>query len=69
MKELIRTNDWVRLSWIEALLTASGIETLVLDTHASIVEGSIGAIERRLMVDDADHGRALGVLAEAGQAT
>lgn len=68
MKELVRTNDWVRLSWIEALLNAAGIETLVFDTHASIIEGSIGAIERRLMVEDADHERALAVLAEAGEA-
>lgn len=67
MKELIRTNDWIRLSWIEAMLTAAGIETLVLDTHASIVEGSIGAIQRRVMVDDDDLQRARTMLIEAGE--
>lgn len=67
MKELIRTNDWVRLSWIEAVLTAAGIEPLVLDTHASIVEGSIGAIQRRVMVDDDDLERARALLIEAGE--
>ena len=65
MKELARTNDWVRLSWIEAVLAAAGIDTLVLDTHASIVEGSIGAIQRRVMVDDGDLSRAQRVLTEA----
>jgi hypothetical protein len=68
MKELLRTNDLVRLSWIQALLAAAGIEAFVLDNHTSIVEGSIGAIPRRLMVADADHGRARLLLAEAGEA-
>jgi Putative prokaryotic signal transducing protein len=66
MKELVRTNDSVRLSWIEALLASAGIEVVVLDAHTSIVEGSIGAIPRRVMVGDGDHRRALDVLAAAG---
>ena len=65
MKELLRTNDLVRLSWAQALLTDAGIEYLVLDQHASLVEGSIGAIQRRLMVDERNHGRAGRLLAEA----
>lgn len=67
MKELIRTNDTVRLSWLQALLAGAGIETVVLDTHTSIIEGSIGAIPRRLMVAEEDHRRARAVLAEAGE--
>lgn len=67
MKELLRTNDPVRLSWIEAYLAASGIEVVVLDLHTSIIEGSIGAIPRRLMVSDADYARARSLLAEAGE--
>jgi len=58
VKELLRTNDPVLLSWAEALLRGEGIEAAVLDEHASIVEGSIGAIPRRLVVEDADHPRA-----------
>ncbi len=50
MVELLRTNDIVRLSFLGALLADAGIETVVLDTHTSILEGSIGAIPRRLMV-------------------
>ena len=65
MKELLRTNDLVRLSWIEALLTDAGIGCLVLDQHTSLVEGSIGAIQRRLMVDERDHLRAKSLVAEA----
>ena len=65
MKELLRTNDLVRLSWAQALLADAGIECLVLDQHTSLVEGSIGAIQRRLMVDDLDHSRAKSVIADA----
>jgi hypothetical protein len=67
MKELLRTNDPVRLSWLQALLRDSGIESLVLDHHTSLVEGSIGAIPRRLMVTVRDHRRARAVLAAAGE--
>ena len=69
MKELLRTNDPVRLSFVEALLSAAGIESVMLDQHTSIVEGSIGAIQRRIMVADRDHGRARTLLAEAGEGT
>jgi putative signal transducing protein len=69
MKELLRTNDPVRLSFLEALLRDSGIESLVLDHHTSLVEGSIGAIPRRLMVQDDDYHRARSVLAAIGEET
>jgi hypothetical protein len=65
MKELLRTNDAVRLSWAQARLSEVGIDSLVLDHHTSLVEGSIGAIPRRLMVAEADHPRARAVIAAA----
>lgn len=65
MKELLRTNDLVRLSWVEALLADAGIVSLVLDEHTSLVEGSIGAIQRRMMVDERDLARAKMLIAEA----
>jgi Putative prokaryotic signal transducing protein len=37
----------------------------VLDQHTSLVEGSIGAIPRRLMVAERDHRRAQSLVAEA----
>jgi hypothetical protein len=65
MKELVRTNDTVRLSWLQAVLDEAGIGTVVLDGYTSIVEGSIGAIPRRLMVAEADHSRASAALRQA----
>ena len=58
----------VRMSWLTALLADAGIEALVLDTHASLVEGSIGAIQRRLMVAGEDLAAARAVLRQAGEA-
>ena len=67
MKELLRTNDPVRLSFLQALLRDSGIESLVLDHHTSLVEGSIGAIPRRLVVTERDYRRARSILTAAGE--
>src|SRR6516164_9765315 len=41
MKELLRTNDAVRLSWLQALLGDSGIDSLILDHHTSLVGGRV----------------------------
>lgn len=65
MKELLRTNDAVLLSFAIALLREDGIEPVVLDTHTSVLEGSIAAIPRRLMVADGDHARARRMLDDA----
>ncbi len=51
----MKTTDPVRLSWARALLGGEGIETYILDTHMSVLEGSAGAIPRRLMVADDDY--------------
>jgi Putative prokaryotic signal transducing protein len=67
MKELLRTNDPVRLSWLQALLDNSGIDSLILDHHTSLVEGSVGAIPRRLVVAERDYRRARALLAAAGE--
>ena len=67
MQELVRTNDAVRLSWLQALLASAGIEAVVLDSYTSIMEGSIGAIPRRLMVRNEDESRARAIMKEAGE--
>ena len=67
MKELLRSNDLVKISWLRALLSDSGIPTFVLDGHTSVLEGSAGAIPRRLCVDDDDYTQALRLLAEVGE--
>jgi hypothetical protein len=68
MRVVAMTNDPVRLSFLTALLADAGIESVLLDQHMSAVEGSIGAIPRRLMVAEADYSRARRVLTEAGEA-
>jgi hypothetical protein len=67
MKELLRTNDVVKLSWLTALLADAEIEAVVLDNHTSILEGSAAAIPRRLAVADDDYNRACRILADAGE--
>ena len=67
MRELLRTTDIVRLSWLVALLADAGIEAHVFDTHTSILQGSIGAIPRRLMVLEEDEAQARRVLKDAGE--
>jgi tRNA1(Val) A37 N6-methylase TrmN6 len=69
MRELLRTTDLVRLSWCQALLAGSHIGTVVLDSHTSVLEGSIGAIPRRLMVADEDYDEAFRLLGDAGEAS
>jgi len=65
MKVILKSNDPVELSWAQALIAAESIPSVVFDTHTAIVEGSIGAIPRRLMVGDDDAQRAEALLAEA----
>lgn len=65
MKELLRTNDVVLLSFLEARLKGEGIEPFILDMNASIVEGSIGILPRRLMVIDEDFEQAGSIVAAA----
>jgi hypothetical protein len=65
MKELLRSNNPVFLSFAQSVLAEAGIEALVFDIHMSVMEGSIGALPRRLMVPDDDLGRARAALAAA----
>ncbi len=51
MEELIRSNDLVLIATVEALLNGAGIDHLVLDQHMSAMEGSIGMLARRVVVD------------------
>ena len=54
MKELIRTNDLILISRIQGILNGEAIKYDLLDIHASIIEGSINAIEKRIVVSDND---------------
>jgi hypothetical protein len=68
MRIVATSNDAVRLSFLLALLSDAGIGAVVLDQYASVTEGSIGAIPRRLAVATEDEYRARRVLAESGEA-
>ena len=59
MREILRSNDVVHLSWVSALLADSGIEAVILDLHMSVMEGSISAIPRRMMVNDDQYEEAM----------
>lgn len=67
MRTIALSNDPVRLSFLQVLLADAGIEAILLDAHASAIEGSIGAIPRRLAVAERDEARARRVLSDAGE--
>lgn len=67
VKELLRTNERVFLSWAQALLAAEEIEAFVMDGHMSVLEGSANAIPVRLMVADEDYDRAKRLFEDAGE--
>lgn len=66
MKELLRSNDPVLLSFVSSLLTEDGIGFIVLDTNMSVMEGSIGILPRRVLVEEDSLNRARNLLTEAG---
>ena len=66
MTELMRSNDPVLLSFALSLLADAGIAAHLADSHMSVLEGSIGALSRRLLVTEPDLARARAVLSEAG---
>jgi hypothetical protein len=66
VRELVRTNDAVLISAIEALLNGADIPHLVVDRNISVLEGSIGAFQRRILVGEDEIDAARKLLAEAG---
>ena len=68
MRELVRTNDIVLVSAIGALLDGAKIHHLVLDQNMSIIEGSLGVLPRRILVNDEDNREARRLLRDAGLA-
>jgi Putative prokaryotic signal transducing protein len=68
MREILRSNDAVLISFVQSLLRQAGIGSVLADQHISLMEGSIGAFPRRLLVGADDWETARSVLAEAGLA-
>lgn len=68
MKELIRTNNAVVLSFATSLLKDAGIHCLVADQSMSILEGSLGLLPQRLLVEADRHDEARRLMTDAGLA-
>ncbi len=66
MRELVRTNDAVLISAIEALLKGARIKHMVVDQNMSVLEGSIGIFPRRILVEEDDADVARELLEDAG---
>jgi len=66
LRELVRTNNAVLISAVEALLNGAEIPHVVLDQHMSVLEGSLGVLPRRLLVADDHAAEARQLLIEAG---
>ena len=65
MRALLKTNDPVVLSFATNVLEQAGIESVVFDSHASIMDGSMIMVPRRLMVLDEDFPKADRLLRQA----
>ena len=66
MRELVRTNDAVLISAIEALLKSANIRHMLVDVNMSVLEGSIGIFPRRILVGEDEIDAARELLTEAG---
>ncbi len=66
MEELIRTNDLVTISFIEALLKDADIGYIIADQAMSALEGMVGAFPRRVLVDGDEVDRARRLIVDAG---
>jgi Putative prokaryotic signal transducing protein len=68
--ELLRTNDLVLISRIEAILAETGIDIFIADRHMSAVEGgSLSFLPRRVLVASEAWPRARRILMDAGLAS
>ena len=51
MIEIMRSNDPVALSFAQSLMKDAGIYAMIADQGMSVLEGSLGILQRRLLVD------------------
>lgn len=62
MQAVLKTTDVVVIDYAANLLSQEGIPTVIFDAHASVMDGSMGILPRRLMVADEDFIRAQALL-------
>lgn len=65
MRVVLKTLDPVVLNYAANVLEQEGIESVIFDTDASVMDGSMGFLPRRLMVLDEDFDRAQKLLRQA----
>ena len=65
MRAILKATDVVVVDYAANLLSQEGIESVVFDAHASVMDGSMGILPRRLMVADEDYPRAQALLRAA----
>lgn len=68
MYEIIRSNDPVLLSFAESLMKDAGIACMIADQSMSVLEGSLGMLPRRLLVEEGRADEAREILVGAGLA-
>jgi hypothetical protein len=66
VRELVRTNDAVLISAVEALLKGANIPHMVLDQNMSVLDGSLGVLPRRVMVAEECVAAARKLMQDAG---
>lgn len=66
MIELVRTNDAVVISFVEALMRDAGIACMVADQNMSVLDGSLGILPKRVLVDSEQADEARRILTDAG---
>ncbi|MCP4934470.1 MAG: DUF2007 domain-containing protein [bacterium] len=66
MIELLRSNDLVLMSFVRSLLSDANIPFDHLDQNMSIMEGSLGVLQSRMMVEKHRLEEARTLLADAG---
>ena len=69
MREIIRSNDPILLNFAQVLLRDAGVDAVLMDQNMSVMEGSIGILQRRLMVPvgDIEQARQIMIDSDLGQ--
>jgi hypothetical protein len=66
MEELLRTNNPVTISFVESLMREAGIGVFVADENMSIMDGSLGILPRRVLVEPGKIEQARRIVRDAG---
>lgn len=65
MREILRSNDAVLINFVVVLLRDAGLAPQLVDEHISAIEGSIGALPRRVLIATDEVAQAKRVMQDA----